>query len=606
VLDSIARGDVDVAPAPIVATGPSWPRWLLPVGIVVALGLGAAGGWFATRLPASSTPSNIVQFTVPPISGSDGVSVPALSPDGTFVVFVVFHGTSQSLYMQRFDELAPRPIEKTEGASQPFISWDSRWIGFRRQSGLHKVSVDGGDPLPLAENAGSGPGLVWTKDNRIVMTRNWSGALFEVPATGGSLRPLTTIDAEHGERAHWHPSLLPDGQHLLFTVIKEGSGLNDAEIAVLDLRTGAHHTMMPGAAPLYVSPGFLVFFRAGAYQAIRFDAATMTPSGEPMRVLEDARAMIPDGEPLLLSSASTSSLAYRSGSRVPGVLTWVSAGGKLETLPIPARVYTDLSLAPDGHRAAAGVIDAGRYLVRVMDLTRPATDDVLDVPGSNLYPIWNPDGHRLALRTVRGPQYDISLKDLNSAAAPTPFLTSGLDEWIEAWTPTGSDVLVVQANDNGEYPLYKVKTDMPESRVKMSARAGDGRSRVSPDGHWVATLIVRGNRRDLYVLPISGDGQPQRVSDNGAQTMAWSPKGHELYYAKPGEIFSVTYREEGGQFHWDAPRLWAKVEDLDTDTIFDVGPDGRILVGMDQQKAAPSRIRVILGLDKLLEQKLRR
>ena len=39
--------------------------------------------------------------------------------------------------------------------------------------------------------------------------------------------------------------------------------------------------------------------------------------------------------------------------------------------------YTDVSLSPDGHRALAGVLEDGRYLIRVLDFDRK-TDDALD------------------------------------------------------------------------------------------------------------------------------------------------------------------------------------------------------------------------------------
>jgi Tol biopolymer transport system component len=248
-----------------------------------------------------------VRFAIPAIPGAELVGNPAMSPEGSFAVFTMSRDRKSSLYLQRFDEIVPRPIERTDGADMPFISTDGRWIGFRRH-GLEKVSIDGGDPLTITETKTTGPGIVWLADGRIVMTRNWTGGLVVVPTGGGTPQEFTTPDTAKGEGAHWFPSLLPDGRHLLFTALRNGAGLNDADIKVIDVQSREQRTIIPGAVAQFISPGYLLFFRAGAYHAIRFDPATLTVSGEAMRVMEDARTMLPDGGLPLVSSGATSSL----------------------------------------------------------------------------------------------------------------------------------------------------------------------------------------------------------------------------------------------------------------------------------------------------------
>jgi serine/threonine-protein kinase len=605
VLDEIARGGAETTasrPAPASRV----PRGLAIAAIAAAMAIGALGGWFARRTPAPDERDGAIRLSIPAITGVEAVTAPAMSADGTFAVFVVYHGGSSSLYLQRFDEIAPRPIERTEGAEQPFISTDGRWIGFRRH-GLEKISIDGGDPLTITDTKGSGPGIVWLEDGRIVMTPNWTAGLIAVPAGGGTPQALTTPDASKGERAHWFPAPLPDGRHLLFTALRNGAGLNDADVKVLDLHTGEQRTIMPGAVAHFVAPGYLLFFRAGAYQAIRFDPDRLTTSGEAVRVMEDARAMLPDGETPFMSSAATSSLIYRAGPRiVPAQLTWVAAGGALEALPIPPRPYMDLSLAPDGHRAAVGVLDGGRYVIRLVDLARAASDDVLDLAGSNWNAIWNPDGHRLAFRGLRNGQYDAFVADLNGSGGAAPFVVTDRDDWIDDWMPGGSEALLVQATTDGKYPLYKIDAANPAQRVRIFDDGGDARSRVSPDGKWIAAIFERSSRSDVFVRSSTGEGPIERVSDQGAQAVAWSPKARELYYARPPDIFVVSYHEDGGRFHVDGQRLFAKVEGSDPASIFSVGPDGRILIDLPIQKVPPSEMRVVFGLDRLLESRLRR
>ena len=59
----------------------------------------------------------------------------------------------------------------------------------------------------------------------------------------------------------------------------------------------------------YLAPGFIVFFRAGAYNAVRFDPATLEATGDPVRVLDDAYGITPEGGILQTDLAAGGTLA---------------------------------------------------------------------------------------------------------------------------------------------------------------------------------------------------------------------------------------------------------------------------------------------------------
>jgi len=137
---------------------------------------------------------------------------------------------------------------RTEGAERPVISPDNRWIAFTRANRLEKIAVGGGEPIRIADVPSDIPSFAWGPDNTIIAETSWSSGLSVVSAAGGgTLRALTTVDAAKGEAGHWYPSFLPDGKHALFTIFKSAGGLNDAQIGVVDLSTGAYHAIMPGA-----------------------------------------------------------------------------------------------------------------------------------------------------------------------------------------------------------------------------------------------------------------------------------------------------------------------------------------------------------------------
>ena len=75
----------------------------------------------------------------------DDVSV---SPDGRKLVFAA---TAQGgLWLRDFDALEWRRLPGTEGASTPFWSPDSRYVGFIVDDTLRKIDTTGGPPETVA------------------------------------------------------------------------------------------------------------------------------------------------------------------------------------------------------------------------------------------------------------------------------------------------------------------------------------------------------------------------------------------------------------------------------------------------------------------------
>ena len=84
------------------------------------------------------------------------------------------------------------------------------------------------------------------------------------------------------------PSVLPDGQGVVFTVSAAGRA-DSAQVAVLDLRTGHRKTLVRGANQAeYVRPpagstqtGYLVYAVAGGLRAVGFDPVRLELVGRP-------------------------------------------------------------------------------------------------------------------------------------------------------------------------------------------------------------------------------------------------------------------------------------------------------------------------------------
>ena len=604
VLEEVRRGDDGEAPAPGAAPARGRANWLvLGAGAIALAAVGAVAGralWPAPEAPSGAT----IRLVVPMPPGVTDVYQPAVAPDGSFVVFVGQAGSAvRKLYLHRIDQALPRAVDGTNGASEPFISPDGHWIGFRRANRLERISVDGGDPISIADAPSGGAGSAWVPGGLIIFAGSWLQGLSAVSPEGGEVRKLTTLDTSRNEIGHWFPFPLPDGRHVLFTAWTKATGLNDADVALLDLTTGQHRILFKGAEPRYVAPGAIVFFRAGAYHAVRFDPRSLAVSGDPVRVVDDARGNPPEGNTTQTDLASSGTLAYLAAPyAAERRLVWVSAGGKTDPLPFPTRAYSGFSLSPDGGRLAVGVLDAGRYVIRVLSLS-DERDDSLDLPGSNWRPVWHPDGKRLAFRTMRKGDFDAYWKDVSSGAAPEPLLVTDSDETPERFSPDGSTLIIRQSEPDGTYPLKRLAMTPPGKPERLVPFSSAGAT-ISPNGKYLAFVSDRTGSNEAYVMPLAG-GPPELVSNKGGQAVAWSRDGRELYYLRRPDIVAVSIAAEGPRLRPMGERVWARVEGLEADDgAFAVGPDGRILVLVEKEPVV-GQIRVVLNWDREIAQKLR-
>jgi serine/threonine-protein kinase len=142
----------------------------------------------------------------------------ALAPDGRTLVFSAVRSDRQQLYARALDQLDATPIPGTDGAANPFLSPDGKWVGFWAGGALKKVPLSGGVPTTLCETTAVF-GASWGSNDIILFARE-SGGLWQVPAVGGTPTAVTAVDEQTGEVSHRLPQVLPGSQAVIFTVTR--------------------------------------------------------------------------------------------------------------------------------------------------------------------------------------------------------------------------------------------------------------------------------------------------------------------------------------------------------------------------------------------------
>ena len=224
------------------------------------------------------------------------------------------------------------------------------------------MSIAGGPAITLCQISGAPLGASWGDDNTIVFaTNDPSTGLWRVSADGGEPTVLTTPDAAQHEGDHAFPSVLPGGRGVLFTITAAGQADN-AQVAVLDLKTGQRKTLVRGGSQAeYVDPsvgtgqaGYLIYAAAGTLRAVRFDPVRLEVLGDPVTVVDHVM-MKPTGAANYAVSRQGTLVYVPGGVSVqttPRSLVWVDRKGHEEPIKAPLRAYGPPRISPDGTRVA--------------------------------------------------------------------------------------------------------------------------------------------------------------------------------------------------------------------------------------------------------------
>ena len=559
-----ARSQTDVA-APPGAAAARWKNreraaWIVSGLLLLAL-VGSLAALFriGRREPATAPatrfailPPGKSTFTAP---GESASSQPALSPDGRSLAFVAYAGGGQHLiWVRPLDSLAAQPLAGTEDSSYPFWSPDGKSLGFFAHGKLKRIAVSGGPPQTLCD-ASAGRGAAWSRDGVIIFTPTQAEALYRIPAGGGAVTPVTTLDSSREESSHRWPSFLPDGRRFLYWTRSRRAANNGIRVGSLDSKDVTSLLPADGMAA-YVRPGHLLFVRQGALLAQPFDPRSLKLEGESLRVAEPLGYGNPPGY-ATFSVADSGVLAYVPGVSPNRELVWFDRSGKeLGSVGEPW-IYISPALSPDEKRVAVGVRDprAASADIWLVDLARGIRSRFTFDPANETTARWSPDGSRVVFSSNRAGFTDFYEKSSSGAGEEKPVFRSDQDKFLTDWsqdgrflayhTPspkTGWDVWVLPLSGDRK-PIPFVQTEFSEAQGQFS-----------PDGKWLAYASDESGIFEVYVRPFPAPGGKWQVSTSGGTQPQWRRDGKELFYlSEEGKLAAVEVKS-GSTFDASAPR----------------------------------------------------
>ena len=382
----------------------------------------------------------------------------------------------------------------------------------------------------------------------------------------------------------------------------------EARIDALNLDSGDRVTVVEnGSFGRYVEPGFLLYAKEGSLMAISFDPETLRTSGRSVKVVDEVvTSPLTGGADFAVGTDGT--LAYFSGAEVlePRHLVWIDREGQTELITDEELPYQAASCAPDG-RSLVLDVDAANANIWMLELDR-GTMIRLTPSRSNNYPVWTPDGQRVAFSSSGGDGRKPYWQDIDGSAPPEMIPAPEGFWWPRSFSPDGTQMVATleaigQSNwDIWVFPLVGEEDAYP----LIATRHREDFGRVSPDGSWIAYESDETGRLEIYIQAYPGLGSKIRLSRDGGQAPVWSHAGDELYFASGAnsatgvEILSVA-------IDLGPPLVAGSPVKLFETTMFpgqfDVCPDGRfVFIQFKQELPTVHGVDVALGWTQTLSQ----
>ncbi|HET6890176.1 MAG TPA: hypothetical protein VFH31_03670, partial [Pyrinomonadaceae bacterium] len=453
----------------------------------------------------------------------------ALSPDGRRLAFVASFEGQNLLWVRSLDSLSTQSLSGTEGAS-PNIFWspDNRFIGFFAGGKLKKVDASGAPPQTLCDGAGGGG--AWNREGVIIFSHGGSG-LHRVSATGGEPIPVTTLDQSRFETSHRWPYFLPDGRHFLYLVRSsqpENGGIFVGSLGSKDTK----HLLSNTLSAAYAPPGFLLFWQNEKLMAQPFDVDEFQLTGEPLPVAEHVSYNLGLAR-AAFSVSENGVLAYRSGSSQVNQPLWFDRGGKQIGALGAAGLYLTLSPSPDESRVALDRVDTqtGTYDIWLVDLLRDIPSRFTTDPASDSNPLWSPDGSRIVFTSNREGQGDLYQKSASGSGNEEVMLKSSEAKVPDDWSSDGQFIVYETINPKTRRDLWVLPMSGDRQPFPfLQTEFDEHQAQFSPDGKWIVYTSDESGAPEVYVQTFPASGGKWRVSTGGGSQPSWRRDGKELFY----------------------------------------------------------------------------
>jgi eukaryotic-like serine/threonine-protein kinase len=555
--------------------------WLVAGCAVVAAVAGVAVLLYARRVPDATSPMHF-ELSLP-----QQVGTPVLSPDGQSIAYATQPGDGKRmLSIRSLGSDTGRTIAGTENISQLLWSPDSRRIVTIADGAAKIIDLASGSSRQLG-NIGATRAGSWNGDGTILLARPSDNVIVRLSDSGGTLTPVTKLDASRKEILHALPVFLPDGRHFLYVAV--GGKPEDSGIFLASLESSEAPVRLVQVQPsrfngmAYVADGHLLYSNEGKLIAQPTDT-----SGHP----QGPSTVIADNVDGTFTVSNSGLLMYRKVAPSVGKqLLWFNREGRQVGQVGPVENYGNVDISPKGDRAAVDLFTNNSRDVWVVDLERSVAQPVTFDPALDWTASWSPDGSRLAFASTRAVNDGVTKvyeKSSTGAGAETVLPSGDVSSIPVHWSPDGKYIVFSRlrlAGNTSSYDTWLLPLFGDRKPTPLLETGFDKfQARVSPNSNLVAYSTNESGTYQIVVQTFpDATGGKWQISANGGVEPKWRRDGRELYYlGVDGKLMSVSIG--GPPFTAGRPvelfqtPLAVNRGQPTRDRRYDVAPDGRFLM----------------------------
>jgi len=445
----------------------------------------------------------------------------SLASDGSTVVYMAQAGETTVLWRRSLRDAASAPIAGTDGGSMPRLSPDGSQVAFLADPGIMVVPIRGGQARRLVDVDGQVTTLEWTSATRLITT----------DADG---RRARVLDAQTGE-VEQHPiARCIDGrwfaeeQQLICALGLIGRLIDPktGAAALIESRggEGAAPTVVAGTAFRIIDGKYLVYTAPeGDLRGAPYDRVTHQIGRSVSLVNGIRRESIGTAQ---FDVNATGMLIYAPGGNGGiGRLVHLGPDGIIKPLPMPPASYARWDLSRDRRYLAAVSQASGYQELRVFDLHNGQS--FAWMRGEALgQPLWNPNGDSLLVNVQDSSGERLVAGSPFTPVAPAVLAVSNTASVaIRRVYDYHSPTLVLARTSAGGLLL---KFDPTHRPVRFDTIPGaDGNfAMMSPDGRRILFTPSAGSR---VMVTSSSPGTTQRQVAANAVEPIWLSDTEILY-----------------------------------------------------------------------------
>ena len=316
---------------------------------------------------------------------------------------------------------------------------------------------------------------------------------------------------------------------------------------LLDPESSEKRTLVPDAvAGQYVPSGHLVFIRGGDIWATLFDLESLEVVGDPVVIEQGVRVEV--GGAIQMAVAADGTLVYIPGLPAVGdnTLGLVDRNGEVERLNVPLDRYVAPRLSPDGSQLAVQTNEGNNSGdIWVYEMSGNTQIKQLTQGGTNIRPIWTPDGDRVTFASVRDGAQGIFWQPADGSGGAERLTTAddGAEHYPGSWSPDGRTLAFAAGTGTGQDLLILSLDGANAPKLFYHSAVSVGAPEFSPNGHWLAYGSREGASNEIWVQPFpASPGVKHQITQNTGVMPLWSRDGTELFYRPSPAALGILNR----------------------------------------------------------------